>query len=45
MNNDVVSKIKNSNRDIENLALGFVTIIVLIFLLVIFNTIRNNNKK
>lgn len=43
MNNDVVSKIKNSNKDVENIALGFVSIIVLIFLLVIFNTIRNTN--
>ena len=44
MNNDVVSKIKNNNKDVENIALGFVSIIVLIFLLVIFNSIRNTTN-
>jgi hypothetical protein len=37
-----LSKIKNDNKQIENVALSFVTIIILVFLLVIFNTIRNN---
>ena len=45
MNNDVVSKIKNNNKDVENIALGFVSVIILIFLLVIFNTIRTSNSK
>jgi hypothetical protein len=37
-----LTKIKNDNKQIENVALSFVTIIILVFLLVIFNTIRNN---
>lgn len=46
MNNNIVDdvvidKIKNTNKDVENIAIGFVTIIILILLLVIFNTIRN----
>jgi hypothetical protein len=41
-NNTVQEKIKNNNKDIENIALGFVTVIILLFLLVIFNTIRNS---
>ena len=40
--NTVREKIKNNNKDIENIALGFVTVIILLFLLVIFNTIRNS---
>lgn len=39
-----MEKIKNTNKDIENIALGFVTIIILVFLLVIFNTFRNNKN-
>jgi hypothetical protein len=43
MNEEIfLSKIKNDNKQIENVALSFVTIIILVFLLVIFNTIRNN---
>jgi len=36
-----LNKIKNDNKQIENVALSFVTIIILVFLLVIFNSIRN----
>jgi len=46
--NNVVDKIKNNNKKIENIAIGFITSIILIFLLVIYNNIRNNirnNKK
>jgi pentapeptide MXKDX repeat protein len=42
--NMVQEKIKNNNKDIENIALGFVTVIILLFLVVIFNTIRNSNS-
>ena len=43
MNEEIfLTKIKNDNNQIENVALSFVTIIILLFLLVIFNTIRNN---
>jgi len=34
-----LNKIKNDNKNIENVALGFVTIIILVFLLVIFNSL------
>ena len=36
---NVINKIKNNNKKIETIALGFVTTIILIFLLVIFNTL------
>ena len=36
-----LNKIKNDNKQIENVALSFVTVIILVFLLVIFNSIRN----
>ena len=40
MNEDIfLKKIKNDNKNIENVALGFVTIIILVFLLVIFNSL------
>ena len=42
--NMVQEKIKNNNKDIENIALGFVTVIILLFLVVIFNSIRNSNS-
>ena len=38
-----LTKIKNDNKQIENVALSFVTIIILVFLLVIFNSIRNKS--
>ena len=42
MNEEIfLNKIKNDNKQIENVALSFVTIIILVFLLVIFNSIRN----
>ena len=37
-----LKKIKNDNKHIENTALGFISVIIILFLLVIFNTIRNN---
>jgi hypothetical protein len=43
MNEEIfLKKIKNDNKQIENVALSFVTILILLFLLVIFNSIRNN---
>ena len=42
--NNVVDKIKNNNKKIENIAIGFITSIILIFLLVIYNNIRHNKK-
>ena len=39
-----LQKIKNNNKHIENTALGFVSVIIILFLLVIFNSIRNNIK-
>jgi len=41
--NDLIQKITKNNKDIENVALGFVTIIILVFLLVIYNSIRNKS--
>jgi hypothetical protein len=42
MNEEIfLKKIKNDNKQIENVALSFVTILILVFLLVIFNSIRN----
>ena len=38
-----LNKIKNDNKQIEKVALSFVTIVILIFLLVIFTSIRNKN--
>jgi len=40
---DLIKKITKNNKDIENVALAFVTVIILMFLLVIFNAIRNKN--
>ena len=40
-----LKKIKNDNKNIENVALSFIALIILIFLLVIFNSIRNNYGK
>ena len=34
-----LNKIKNDNKNIENVAIGFITIIILVFLLVIFNSL------
>ena len=39
-----LNKMKNDNKNIENVALGFVSVIIIVFLLVIFNSIRNNNN-
>ena len=36
-----LNKIKNDNKQIEKVALSFVVILILVFLLVIFNSIRN----
>ena len=48
MNNDIINsidtKIKNNNKDVENIAVGFVTIIILLFLIAIFNSIKSNKK-
>ena len=41
--NDLLKKLQKNNKDIENVATAFVSIIVLLFLLVIFNSIRNKN--
>ena len=40
---DLINIISKKNNDIENVAIAFVSIIVLLFLLVIFNSIRNKN--
>ena len=41
MNEEIfLKKIKNDNQQIENVALSFVTILILVFLLVIFNSLR-----
>jgi len=39
-----LNKMKNDNKNIENVALGFVSVIIIVFLLVIYNSIRNNNN-
>lgn len=38
-----LKKIKNDNKHIENTALGFISVVIILFLLVIFNSIRNSN--
>ena len=38
----VIKKIKNDNKKIENIAIGFITILVLIFLIVIAYYIKSN---
>jgi cell division protein FtsX len=46
MNNDeseFIKKLTKKNKDIENVAIAFVTVIILLFLLVIFNSIRNKS--
>ena len=40
---EFIKKLTKKNKDIENVAITFVTIIILLFLLVIFNSIRNKN--
>jgi cell division protein FtsX len=40
----VMNKIKETNNKLENLAIGFVSILIIIFLLVIANYIRNLKK-
>lgn len=40
--NNVSNKIKDTNKKIENLAIGFITILILLFLVVIINSIKNN---
>ena len=40
---DLIKKLSKNNKDIENVAIAFVSIIVLLFILVIFNSIRNKN--
>ena len=37
-----LNNLKKNNNDIENVAIGFVSIIIILFLLVIFNYIRSN---
>lgn len=39
-----LDKIKNDNKNIENTAIGFISVIIIVFLLVIFNSIRNNKQ-
>jgi len=39
----LMQKLTKSNKDIENVAIGFVSVIILLFLLVIFNSIRNKS--
>ena len=41
---DVMTKIKHSNKKIENIALGFITSIVLCFIAVIYNSSRQTKK-
>jgi hypothetical protein len=41
--NAFIEKLTKKNKDIENVAIAFVSIIVLLFLLVIFNSIRNKS--
>ena len=45
MNNDseFKKKIAKNNKDIENVAIAFVSVIILLFLLVIFNSIRDKS--
>ena len=40
---ELIKNMKKNNENIENVALSFVTIIILLFLLVIFNAIRNKS--
>jgi hypothetical protein len=40
---EFIKKISKKNKDIENVAIAFVSVIVLLFLLVIFNSIRNKS--
>ena len=42
---EFLNKIKTDNKNIENTALGFVSVIIILFLLFFFNSIKNNNKK
>ena len=42
--NDFIKKLSKKNKDIENVAIAFVTVFVLLFLLVIFNSIRNKSS-
>ena len=40
---ELIKNMKKNNENIENVAIAFVTIIILLFLLVIFNAIRNKS--
>jgi len=40
---EFIKKLSKNNKDIENVAIAFVTVIILLFLLVIFNSIRNKS--
>ena len=40
---ELITNMKKNNENIENVAIAFVTIIILLFLLVIFNAIRNKS--
>ena len=40
---ELIKNMKKNNENIENVAIAFVTIIILLFLLVIFNSIRNKS--
>jgi len=42
LGNSVIDKIKTTNQSVENIAIGFISIIVLLFLAVIIHSIRNN---
>jgi hypothetical protein len=39
----VITKIKNDNKNVEKIAIGFITILILIFLIVIIIYIKSNN--
>ena len=44
LGNSVIDKIKTTNQSVENIAIGFISILVLLFLAVIIHSIRTNYK-
>ena len=42
LGDSVIDKIKTTNQSVENIAIGFISILVLLFLAVIIHSIRNN---
>lgn len=42
---ELIKKLTKNNNDIENVAITFVSVIILLFLLVIFNSIKHNKDK